>query len=208
MSSLRDRASNLLQRRPHLPRRRPSAPSALNIAARETIARQEIEYLRRLYAKATDLLGPGKDHESMVPDTEKYRTQGREIYRRIFAEDASVTAGGSPAVTGPDGWADYVINALSGFTATQHMIGSQLVEIDELPDPRSTEGLGGHATMQSYLNALHESAPGGDIWIVRGTYFDKVRMTPGIGWQIYEMNLVNTSGELRSHQHAQESGEG
>ena len=85
--------------------------------------------------------------------------------------------------------------ALATFSATQHMLGTQLVDIDEMPDG---EGCGGGARMQSYLNALHEW-PNGNIGIYRGTYFDKVRYTPEVGWQIYDMNLVLASWETRVH---------
>ena len=84
------------------------------------------------------------------------------------------------------------------------MLGTQLVTIDELPDD---EGCGGGGTMQSYLNALHEFSPGGNIGIYRGTYFDKVRYVPEIGWQIYDMDLRLASWELREHGAAEEAEE-
>ncbi len=61
------------------------------------------------------------------------------------------------------------------------------------------DGSSGDATMQSYLNALHEFAPQGTILIVRGTYFDKARHSPENGWQIYDMNLVYVFIETREH---------
>ena len=60
-------------------------------------ARQEIEYLQRWYARATDLIGTNQ------PDNIE---AGREIYHRIFTSDASIQAsdptGAYFKVTGPD----------------------------------------------------------------------------------------------------------
>lgn len=168
----------------------------------EAAARQEIEYLRRLYGEATDLLGPGKDREATMSAADR-KALGRSMYRRIFTPDATIIANGSPpgGVVGPDAWADYVVAALAPFTATQHLLGTQIVTLKSMPANGKSpvkQSLG-KATMQSYLNALHEFAPGGNILIVRGTYFDAVRWTPGTGWQIEDMNLVFTSVELRPH---------
>ena len=154
------------------------------------VARQEIEYRRRLYGKATDLLGVN------TPDA---IAEGTAIYHEIFTEDANIVAGSLTGV-GPDDWAEKVNNALAGFTATQHMLGTQLVTALDLGGYIPGHGpTGATAELQSYLNALHESEPGGNILIVRGTYFDKLRWVPGKGWQIYDMNLVFTSVETREH---------
>ena len=169
-------------------------------AIEEVVAKAEIMELRRLYGKATDLLGAGKDHDHFGQDgtlgTEVKHYMARNIYRRIFTEDATISAsGGALTAVGPDEWADKVAGALGAFSATQHMLGTQLVDIEEMPDG---EGCGGSARMQSYLNALHEYSPGGNIFIYRGTYFDKCRYTDR-GWQIYDMNLVLVSSEMREH---------
>ena len=169
-------------------------------AIEEVVAKAEIMELRRLYGKATDLLGAGKDHDHFGKDgtlgTEVKHYMARNIYRRIFTEDAPISAsGGALTAVGPDEWADKVAGALGAFSATQHMLGTQLVDIEEMPDG---EGCGGSARMQSYLNGLHEFSPGGNIFIYRGTYFDKCRYTDR-GWQIYDMNLVLVSSEMREH---------
>ncbi len=57
------------------------------------------------------------------------------------------------------------------------------------------QGKGGKATMTSYLQAWHDD-PGEVLDIFIGTYHDKVRYTPGVGWQIYEMRLEKVSGEV------------
>ena len=167
--------------------------AASTSAIKEVVAKAQITELRRLYGKATDLLGAGKDHENICGNSEAL---ARQIYQRIFTEDATIDAsGGALTGVGPDDWADKVAGALASFSATQHMLGTQLVDIHEMP----VDGSSGDATMQSYLNALHEFAPQGTILIVRGTYFDKARHSPENGWQIYDMNLVYVSIETREH---------
>jgi len=49
--------------------------------------------------------------------------------------------------------------------------------------------------MSSYIQAWH-SDPDRVLDIFIGTYYDKVRYTQGIGWQIYDMNLEQVSGEV------------
>ncbi len=162
--------------------------SAAANASDAAVARQEIEYLRRLYAHATDLIGV---------NTKESIAEGRAIYHRIFAKDAKITTSEKGVVgltgNGPDEWVKVVIDALgTNFANTQHLIGSQLVQIETLPGG----GKEGHATMESYLQAWH-AAPDGMIDVFLGTYHDKVRYTDGIGWQIYEMDLARTSGDVR-----------
>ena len=124
-------------------------------SAELAVARQEIEYLRRWYARATDLIGR---------NTPEAIEEGRGIYRRIFTPDVSIAATDRGAVlfsaTGPDG-----------------------------------QGQGGEASMTSYLQAWHD-APGELLDIFIGTYHDKVRYTPGLGWQIFAMELEKVAGEV------------
>jgi hypothetical protein len=163
-----------------------NAPSG-NDAVTAMVARQEIEYLRRLYARATDLIGL---------NTAETIAEGRAIYRRIFTADAEILVTVQGEVTlsrkGPDGWVDVVIEALgTTFTTTQHMIGTQLVTIERLP----SAALSGEASMTSYLQAWHDAEGEVDTFI--GTYHDKVRYTPELGWRIYYMNLEQVAHEIR-----------
>jgi hypothetical protein len=82
--------------------------------------------------------------------------------------------------------------ALSEFEMTQHLIGSQVVTVQSLPD---AGGQGGEASMISYLQVWH-SSPGRVLDIFIGTYRDKVRYTPGVGWQSYDMFLEKVSGAV------------
>ena len=163
----------------------------------ESAARHDVEYLRRMYGVATDLLGLVDDPAGLE--------EGREIYRRIFAADAKIFTGPhpipdetTPLRVGPDGWADYVTAALERYRTTQHLIGTQVARVDEMPDGHPGEGdsTKGHATMSSYVQALHED--GRTMRVVIGIYRDWARVTPQVGWQIYKMNLTTVSVETRS----------
>ena len=153
----------------------------------QVVATQQIEYLRREYARATDLIGLNTDASI---------AEGREIYRRIFTPDVriSATENGKAVFTavGPDAWVDVAAQALSVFDSTQHLIGTQLVTIDSMPDKK---GKGGKATMSSYLQAWH-SDPDRVLDIFIGTYHDKLSYSADKGWQIYEMELEKVSGEI------------
>ncbi|MCC5887048.1 MAG: nuclear transport factor 2 family protein [Gammaproteobacteria bacterium] len=171
------------------PNEGPSAmyPSQQEVAA--TVARQDIEYLRRMYGHATDMIGQ---------NTPEAIAEGLAIYQRIFTADAHISAHspGAPPLTaaGPEGWAEVVETALSKFKATQHLIGSQLVTIESLPEAGDPDS--GRASMSSHLHAWHHGHDDIlDIFI--GIYHDKVRYVPGTGWQIAEMELLRISGEIR-----------
>ena len=134
-----------------------------------------IEDLRRLYAQATDQIGIG------TPDQV---AAGRATYHRIFTQDVDIRTSPGPnnlTAKGPDEWVDVVEGALGDYRATQHLIGTQLVELD-----------GDSASMESYLSAWHQR-PDGSVWVYLGTYIDQVRRTEA-GWQIYDMELAQTIG--------------
>ena len=137
--------------------------------------RLQIEELRRLYAKATDLIGLGDDQSVAA---------GLEIYHRIFTPDAGIrtrNAGEPLTSTGPDEWAGVVKDALADYKSTQHLIGTQLI-VATSPD----------AELESYLHAWHQR-PDNSIWVFVGTYYDKVKQTEK-GWQIYDMTLEMSVG--------------
>ena len=160
--------------------------SATDIA----IARQEIEYLRRRYARATDLIGEGGS-DSLA--------QGRRIYHEIFTADARICASldgeAQLEAEGPDGWVDVVHEALREFVATQHLVGSQLVELARLETDANGQVTAGEATMTSCLQAWHARAD--SVWIFIGSYVDQVRHFDGKGWRIHDMELIQLSTEDR-----------
>jgi hypothetical protein len=159
-----------------------------NEAAAKTQAIQEIEYLRRWYARATDQIGIA---------TPESIEQGREIYHRIFTADAKLDAGPDrePQV-GPDAWVDLVLGALGELGPTQHLIGTQLVEIKSMELDDECHVVAGSATMESYLQAWHEQKDE-KVWLFLGTYFDDVVYLPGTGWRIEKMLLQQVAGETR-----------
>ena len=143
--------------------------------------KHEIETLQRLYAKATDFIGQGK--------AEKLE-QGREIYRSIFTNNVDIrtaNTGDDPLIAkGPDAWADICRDALKDYTGTQHLIGTQLTEVN-----------GDEAQMESYLNAWHKNRDF-TVFYFLGTYISKARRMP-VGWRIYDMTLrLDTSGTVQT----------
>lgn len=148
------------------------------------IAKQEIAELRRRYARATDLIGMTTDASI---------AEGRAIYHRIFTPDARIGAAGVDSATGPDAWVDVVKGALAVYAATQHLIGTQLVDIASLPD---AEGQGGAASMTSYVQAWHATED--EVWTFIGNYRDTLTHSKDAGWQIAETMLEQISGERRS----------
>jgi len=156
--------------------------------AAKTQAIQEIEYLRRWYAKATDQIGIA---------TPESIAEGRAIYHRVFTADAQLDAGPDrePQV-GPDSWVDLVLGALGELGPTQHLIGTQLVEIKSLVLDDECNVVAGSATMESYLQAWHEQKDE-KVWLFLGTYFDDAVFIPGTGWRIEKMILQQVAGETR-----------
>lgn len=160
-----------------------SSTNAMDPRLETWLAKQEIAELRRLYARATDLIG-------MV--TNESIAEGRAVYRRVFTPDAKIGAQGIDHATGPDAWADIVANALNVFVSTQHLIGTQLVEVASLPD---ANGHGGKASMTSYVQAWHATED--EVWLFIGTYKDQLTYTSAEGWQINEMLLEQISTDRR-----------
>ncbi|MAU90774.1 MAG: nuclear transport factor 2 family protein [Gammaproteobacteria bacterium TMED182] len=169
----------------------PQEASMCSQAMIQAVARQEIEYLRREYAKATDMIGLG---------TPEAIAEGRSIYQRIFTPDVDFSVSGSGtqplAATGPDGWVDVVHGALGPMGPTQHLIGTQLVEFDVLEWDEQCVVTSGAARMQSYVQAWHDQAER-EVWLFLGTYFDEVVYGKALGWQIKAMELRRVTGENR-----------
>ena len=145
--------------------------------------KHEIETLQRLYAKATDAIGLGS--------SEKIE-EGRAIYHRIYTDDVDISTANTGAevelkAVGPDAWVDVVYGALKDYTGTQHLIGTQLTEVN-----------GDDGCLESYLNAWHKN-PDESVYYFLGTYISKVRRYEE-GWKIYQMVLRrDTSGIVQMH---------
>jgi hypothetical protein len=155
-------------------------------------ARQEIEYLQRGYAKATDLLG--------ITEGDSF-DKGRDLYRTIFTADAnfSVSGEGAPEMNavGPDAWADIVAQTLGPMGPTQHLTGTQRVSDLDVQISSDCKVTGGTAGLETYLQAWHDM-PNDQIWMFMGTYVDDVVYVQGKGWQISKMDLVRTTTETRN----------
>ena len=139
--------------------------------------------MQRLYAKATDAIGLGS--------SEKIE-EGRAIYHRIYTDDVDISTANTGAkvelkAVGPDAWVDVVYGALKDYTGTQHLIGTQLTEVN-----------GDEGCLESYLNAWHKN-PDESVYYFLGTYISKVRRYEE-GWKIYQMVLRrDTSGIVQMH---------
>ena len=145
--------------------------------------KHEIETLQRLYAKATDAIGLGS--------SEKIE-EGRAIYHRIYTDDVDISTANTGAkvelkAVGPDAWVDVVYGALKDYTGTQHLIGTQLTEVN-----------GDEGCLESYLNAWHKN-PDESVYYFLGTYISTVRRYEE-GWKIYQMVLRrDTSGIVQMY---------
>jgi 3-phenylpropionate/cinnamic acid dioxygenase small subunit len=131
----------------------------------EMLDKQEIVELLYRYATALD----GRDWPALAA---------------VFAEDgvADYTSLGLPACEGPDAIVAACRQTLIGFDATQHLITNPTVDL-----------AGDPARARCYFQAQHRlaGAPGGDNYIVAGTYEDEVVRSPD-GWRIARRTLIPT----------------
>ena len=159
-----------------------------NYSLEKSKAIQDIEYLRKRYASATDKIGTGANQSV---------EEGRRTYHRIFSKDAVILAGEDiPPQIGPEAWVQVVASALKDVGPTQHLIGTQLVELQRFELDKDCNPLRGTATMESYVQAWHERKDD-RVWVYIGTYLDEVSFLPGRGWRIEEMQLLQVGGETR-----------
>ncbi|MEM7015713.1 MAG: nuclear transport factor 2 family protein [Pseudomonadota bacterium] len=147
------------------------------------LAKQEIAELQRRYAQATDMIAAdSKGNEAKVA----------AIYQKIFTKDSKLGVLNQLTLDGPTPWLELVKTTFVPLRGAQHMIGSQVVEIESLPDQ---QGKGGKAKMRSYLQATHVNSDD-SLEIILGTYISTVTYQPGVGWQISEMMLELLSREV------------
>ena len=90
---------------------------------------------------------------------------------------------------------DVAYDALKEYESTQHLVGSQFVELARLETDAGGHVTAGEATMTSYLQAWHARTD--SVWIFIGSYVDQVRHYEGVGWQIHDMELIQLSGDDR-----------
>jgi hypothetical protein len=99
-----------------------------------------------------------------------------DLYESCFMEDVEVIGIGNQTIVGREAWMTFVLKAMSGFDATQHMWGSMLATID-----------GDTAATRTDLQALHN-----------------LKDQPGkmfILWGTYKSNMVRINGEWKISRH-------
>lgn len=120
----------------------------------------------------------GTDHAKIVALTSLYaHCLDRHDWvglARVFAPGATMEFAGLPAATGPDAIGTVCAGALEPLAASQHLIGSPLVETT-----------GGTVTVSSYFQAQHVKVLDGReaLFTIAGTYVDQVERRPE-GWRI------------------------
>ncbi|ALF54456.1 hypothetical protein ACX27_19005 [Nostoc piscinale CENA21] len=140
-------------------------------SASQPNAESEIESLAVCYALGTDAIGSGNLQE------------GINTYQKCFTPDAKITAifpnGAQATFIGAVNWANFVSSVFqgNGYTATQHLLGSFNIDINN-----------NTATMSSYLHATHKLSDT-SIDVANGTYVDKVVNQNG-KWKIKERVLT------------------
>mgnify|MGYP002621366379 CR=1 FL=1 len=102
---------------------------------------------------------------------------------QVFTPDATAHYGRAGRPSGLPAIVAVVRSSLERLDASQHFIGTSLVE----PDGE------GEARGRTYLIAQHvrDGLPGGSQFVVAGTYVDRFVRTPR-GWRIRERRLVET----------------
>ena len=94
-------------------------------------------------------------------------------------------------------WYAIATDALTDFQATRHPIGTQFVTFTALAFKHGSDAVAsGTAEMTSYVQAWH-AWPNRWMRLVIGNYHDRVRLQPGVGWQVERMVLTYDSGETR-----------
>ena len=151
-----------------------AASNETSLQQERLAAQQEIQTLLPRYAHASDLISADSEANA--------KTVGAE-YRSLFTQDAKIGIRGQMSVSGPMAWLAVVSASLGPMRGTQHMIGSQVIDIERL----ASQG-GGVATLTSYLQSTQVAASG-ELSRVIGTYFAKVIHSPESGWQLAELSL-------------------
>lgn len=103
-----------------------------------------------------------------------------ELLASLFTDPVHVdfSEAGMPASDLPrDAFVGFARQGLSGFDARQHLSPNHITEFDEQDPDR--------AVCVSYMYAQHylQNADGGDFYLMRGWYENRLRRTPD-GWRI------------------------
>ena len=106
-------------------------------------------------------------------------TRDWELLRSCFTAGATADYLDLPPCASYDDIESTCRTALTPLTATQHLLGNVLIDVD-----------GDHAGGQCYLQAQHVMAgtPGGDLFVLAGKYTDRFERTDA-GWRIVHRRL-------------------
>ena len=114
-----------------------------------------------------------------------------DLFRATIADplhiDFSDWSGMEPRSWGREEWAGFARDVLSGFDARQHISPNHVITFDSDDE----------ATCTSYMFAQHllEGAPGGDVFIMRGSYTNVLQRRQDGGWEIKSMTQHFSWGE-------------
>lgn len=101
------------------------------------------------------------------------------LREQVFAPDAVADFLAHGIKNGIEEITDLIAGVLTGLDVSQHLIATPIIDLD-----------GDRATSRCYLHAQHvfEGAPGGDQFIVAGTYIDELERREN-GWRIVKRGL-------------------
>ena len=117
----------------------------------------------------SDLLA---QYAAAVDDRDRVR------YANCFTDDVEVVGFGQGAFSGRDAWVNYVWEALDKYSATQHLLGVQLAEVE-----------GNSASTRTDVQAMHQLAGSEEKFTLWATYLSEMRRTDN-GWKISRHELL------------------
>lgn len=109
------------------------------------------------------------------------------MYRDCFAKDAEIVGFGGGSIIGADTWTEEVKRKLEAFDATQHLLGPQLVNIED-----------DNAFTRTDVQALHylKDKPG-DTLTLWAVYLTNYRRLDG-KWKITRHELVRRGSRIQA----------
>jgi hypothetical protein len=114
-----------------------------------------------------------------------------DLFKQMIADpiyiDFSDWSGMEARSWGRQEWADFARDVLSGFDQRQHISPNHVITFASEDE----------ATCTSYMYAQHllRGAPGGDTFIMRGSYTNQLARRPEGGWEITSMTQHFSWGE-------------
>lgn len=124
------------------------------------------------------------DRMEIIETQTRYATgvdmRDRDLYRSCFTDeielDMSEMGMGAPARMPADVWVEQVMNVVSAFQSTQHIITNHAIQID-----------GDQASCTAYVQAQHYNPE--HLYTVGGYYSNTLVRTP-VGWKIAKLKLT------------------